>query len=309
MKTEITQMEEIIRGLSADRPLSCEKSPMRNSEFYPAKVACQGVECSYSHQACRRVFHNPSITFLQNFEDVFEAVSAGSSDYGVVPIENTLAGSVTDNYDLMQRYGLFIVGTVTVKISHCLLGVAGATVDSLDEVYSHEQALHQCSDFFREQKQISSKQYSNTAAAAKFISEQNNPLLAAIGSIDCAEKYNLKVLAQNLANRKDNFTRFVVISRKAISHPACTRISLVIRVAHRAGALYGALSRFANEGVNLLKLESRPIADSPFEFLFYWDLAGNMADDAVIKAILNLHQDTESIKFLGNYPEISADLY
>lgn len=272
--------------------------------WLPASVACPGVECSYTHQACKAVFERPDIRFYEQFGDVFQAVAQGERTYGVVPIENTLAGSVTDNYDLLLKYGLYITGTVKIKISHCLLGTASSQPEQITDIYSHEQAIHQCSDYFREHRDQASHPFSNTAASAKYVAELDNPHFAAIGSLDCAEKYGLKILSQDIQNRKDNFTRFVVVARQPILHPACSRISLIIRVAHKAGSLYGALSRFAEKGINLLKLESRPIPDSPFEFLFYWDFSGNMEDQTVKEVITDLQQDIIFMKYLGNYPEL-----
>ena len=250
----------------------------------PAQAACQGVAGAFSHKACLLAFDSPDIQFYPTFEEVFQAVSSGQRRYGVIPIENTLAGSVTDNYDLMLRYHLFIVGSVTVKIEHSLLTLPGGKLENLRRVYSHEQALHQCSDFFRANPQLTAAPYSNTAASAKFVAETGDPALAAIGSEQCAKMYGLQVLRQGIQNRRDNFTRFVVLARQPVQDPACGRISLVVRVQHKAGALYAALSRFAEQKINLLKLESRPIPDSPFEFLFYWDFAGNMAQEHVQRA-------------------------
>ena len=268
----------------------------------PAKAACQGVAGAFSHQACLAVFDQPDIQFFPHFEDVFQAVSSGACHYGIIPIENTLAGSVSDNYDLMLQYHLHIVGTVTVKIEHSLLALPDACEEELREVYSHDQALHQCSDFLKAHPQLTPHPYSNTAASAQLVAERQDPSLAAIGSPECARLYGLKVLHRSIQNRRDNFTRFVVLAKHPVTHPGCDRISLIVRVQHQAGALYRALSRFANQDINLLKLESRPIPDSPFEFLFYWDFAGNMQDPRIQAALGTLIQDIEYVKFLGNYP-------
>lgn len=279
---------------------------VRNNEQDPsslAKVACQGVAGAFSHRACLDVFDTPDITFYPHFEDVFQAVSQGEQRYGIIPIENTLAGSVTDNYDLMLQYHLYIVGTVKVKIEHSLLVLPDAQLDQIRSVYSHEQALHQCSDFLKAHPQMGAHPYSNTAASAKFVAEQGDPSLAAIGSRECAQMYGLKILCEAIQNRRDNFTRFVVLAKQPVEHPDCNRISLIVRVKHEAGALYGALSRFADQKINLLKLESRPIPDSPFEFMFYWDFSGNLQEERVQTALANLKHDIDYLQFLGNYPE------
>lgn len=249
-------MEEIIR--------SAESAQLR---ALPAQTACQGVAGAFSHKACLEVFEQPDIQFYPSFEEVFAAVSSGQRRYGVIPIENTLAGSVTDNYDLMLQYGLYIVGSVKVKIEHALLALPNASLEELRQVYSHEQALHQCSDFLKAHPQLTAHPYSNTAASAKLVAEQKDPSLAAIGSVQCARMYGLQLLLPAIQNRSDNFTRFAV------------------------------------RGINLLKLESRPIPDSPFEFLFYWDFDGNLDDERVVQALHQLKEDTQYIQILGNYPE------
>ena len=165
-------MEEIIR--------SAESAQLR---ALPAQTACQGVAGAFSHKACLEVFEQPDIQFYPSFEEVFAAVSSGQRRYGVIPIENTLAGSVTDNYDLMLQYGLYIVGSVKVKIEHALLALPNASLEELRQVYSHEQALHQCSDFLKAHPQLTARPYSNTAASAKLVAEQKDPSLAAFGPV------------------------------------------------------------------------------------------------------------------------------
>ena len=267
-------------------------------------VACQGVDCSYASIACNQAFIQPHIHFYPNFEDVFLAVANGDCPYGVIPIENSLAGSVTENYDLMLEHNLSIVGSVTMPVDHCLLTLPDAEPEQLQTVLSHPQALHQCSDFFKANRQLSAREFSNTAAAAQFVAEQKDPSLAAIGSFACAEKYGLVIHAQGIQNRKKNFTRFLVISRENICTPECTRMSMVFRLSHRPGSLIHALNHFAQRNINLLKLESRPIPDSPFEFVFYCDFSGNYEDDNVQAAMGRLPMDLISLKFLGNYPEL-----
>ena len=186
---------------------------------------------------------------------------------------------------------------------NALLALPDAPLEGLRQVYSHEQPLHQCSDFLKAHPQLTAHPYSNTAASAKLVAEQKDPSLAAIGSVQCARMYGLQLLMPAIQNRSDNFTRFVILAKQPLHHPDCQRISLIVRVQHRAGALYNALSRFAVRGINLLKLESRPIPDSPFEFLFYWDFDGNLDDERVVQALHQLKEDTQYIQILGNYPE------
>ena len=267
-------------------------------------VACQGVDCSYASIACNKAFIRPNIHFYPNFEDVFAAVAQGDCAYGVIPIENTLAGSVTENYDLMLEHNLFIVGSVTIPVDHCLLALPGAETEQLHTVFSHPQALHQCSEFFKANRHLNPREFSNTAAAAQYVAEQNDPSFAAIGSSACAEKYGLNILSAGIQNRKKNFTRFLVISKENICTPECSRMSMVLRLSHRPGSLIHALNHFAQRSINLLKLESRPIPDSPFEFVFYCDFSGNYQDENVQAAMGCLPMDLISLRFLGNYPEL-----
>lgn len=267
-------------------------------------VACQGVDCAYASIACNKAFIQPDILFCLNFEDVFEAVSKGDCPYGVIPIENTLAGSVTENYDLMLEHNLSIVGSVTIPVDHCLLTLPGVELNQIRTVLSHPQALHQCSDFFKANAHLSPREFSNTAAAAQYVAEQQDPSLGAIGSSACAEKYGLSIHSQGVQNRKKNFTRFLVISRENICTPECTRMSMVFRLSHRPGSLIHALNHFAQRNINLLKLESRPIPESPFEFVFYCDFSGNYEDADIQAAMGKLPMDLVYMKFLGNYPEL-----
>ena len=271
-------------------------------------VACQGVDCSYSSMACNRAFIEPEIHFYPNFEDVFVAVSQGDCPYGVIPIENTLAGSVTENYDLMLEHNLVIVGSVTIPVDHCLLTLPGAKLEELSTLLSHPQALHQCSEFFKTNKHLAPREFSNTAAAAQYVAEQNDPALGAIGSSACAEKYGLEIYAKGIQNRKKNFTRFLVIGRENICTPECNRMSMVFRLNHKPGSLIHALNHFAERNINLLKLESRPIPESPFEFVFYCDFSGNYENADIQSAMGRLPMDLIYMKFLGNYPDIAADI-
>lgn len=270
-------------------------------------VACQGVDCSFSSIACRRAFLEPEIRFYERFEEVFDAVSQGSCAYGLIPIENTLAGSVTENYDLMLEHNLSIVGSVTIPVDHCLLLTPGAQLEQLELLLSHPQALHQCSEFFRQHPGIKAREFSNTAAAAQYVAQQGDPTLGAIGSWACAEKYGLQLHSRGIQNRKKNYTRFLAIAQENICTPQCNRMSMVFRLSHRPGSLIHALNHFAQRNINLLKLESRPIPDSPFEFVFYCDFSGNYRDADIQSAMGQLPMDLIYMKFLGNYPELPPE--
>ncbi len=269
-----------------------------------AQVACQGVEGAYSFEACHKLFGQPELSFFPSFEEVFEAVDSGRCEYGVVPIENSSAGSVTAVYDLMRKYNLFIVKGVKLKIDHCLLTKSDLPLEKITDLYSHEQAIHQCAEFLKEHPNIRVHVYSNTAAAAKMVSESENPYVAAIASKACADLYGLHIVKEHLQFSQVNFTRFICISKRAAILDGADKISISLRLPHVTGSLYQMITRFAVNQLNLTKLESRPLADTNFEFLFFFDFEGNVKNPDVLNLIRSLDYELNSFQFLGNYPEL-----
>lgn len=269
-----------------------------------AQVACQGVEGAYSFEACHKLFGQPELSFFPSFEEVFEAVDSGRCEYGVVPIENSSAGSVTAVYDLMRKYNLFIVKGVKLKIDHCLLTKSDLPLEQITDLYSHEQAIHQCAEFLKEHPNIRVHVYSNTAAAAKMVSESENPYVAAIASKACADLYGLHIVKEHLQFSQVNFTRFICISKRAAILDGADKISISLRLPHVTGSLYQMITRFAVNQLNLTKLESRPLADTDFEFLFFFDFEGNVKNPDVLNLIRSLDYELNSFQFLGNYPEL-----
>lgn len=270
-----------------------------------AQVACQGVEGAYSFEACHKLFLQPEISFFPTFEGVFDAVDSGKCQYGVVPIENSSAGSVTAVYDLMKRYNLFITKGVKLKIDHCLLTKSDIPLDCITDVYSHEQALGQCAEFFKEHPNIWVHVYSNTAAAAKMVSESDNPHIAAIASKACAKLYGLHIVKEHLQFSQVNYTRFICISKRMTILDGADKISISLRLPHVTGSLYQMITRFAVNQLNLTKLESRPLADTDFEFQFYFDFEGSVKNQNVLDLLRSLDYELDSFQFLGNYCEIS----
>ncbi len=268
-----------------------------------AAVACQGIEGANSTYAVERMFSNPMIMYFNAFEGVFSAVDKGLCQYGMLPIENSLHGSVTHVYELLERYKLYIVNSVKLKINHTLLAVSGAELSDIKAVYSHEQALAQCSDFLRELG-IEPRACENTAIAARMVAESGDKSIAAISSMSCAELYNLSVLSEHVQNNANNYTRFICISKKLEIYPGANRISLMITLPHKPGSLYHIMSKFAALGINLTKLESRPLPDRDFEFVFYFDLDVSVYDDAVLRLFTQLECGSERFVFLGCYSEI-----
>ncbi|SDN84266.1 bifunctional chorismate mutase/prephenate dehydratase [Acetanaerobacterium elongatum] len=274
-----------------------------NSQPIPggATVACAGVEGAYSYVAAGRLLQEPNRVCFERFEDVFAAVVSGRCRYGVLPIENSSAGSVTQVYDLLRSDGCYIVKSYNLKITHSLLGVPGAKLGDITRVYSHPQALAQCGGFFSQNRQITGIPYSTTAAAAQYVSQLGDKTAAALAGEDCARLYGLEVLNSEVQNAENNYTRFILITKTPAAAPEANRIALVLKLSHTPGALHRLISRFAARGLNLTKIESRPIPEVPFEFLFYFEFDGNVRQPKVRELLENLNSELEYLRFLGNY--------
>ncbi len=269
-----------------------------------AIVACQGVAGANSSLAADRLFAFPSIMYMDNFDAVFKAVNSGLCNYGVLPLENTIHGSVSQVYDLMQEYNFQIVRSVKVKIDHCLLVKPGTKLKNIKEIYSHSQALAQCSKYLEDHKNIAAKEWANTALAAEMVANCDRDDIAAIADKSCAEIYNLEIINNHLQNRDNNYTRFICISKKAEIYPGADKISIMFTLPHKPGALYNLMAKFASLGINLSKLESRPMPDHDFEFVFYADIEANIAEPNIQKLLQQLEQSTETFSYLGSYHEI-----
>ncbi len=270
-----------------------------------ASVACQGVEGAYSGIACEKMFKTPSIVFFKNFDGVFSAVSKGLCKYGVLPLENTVAGSVKKVYDLMISNDFRIVRSTDVRIEHCLLAPRGAALSDIKEVFSHEQAISQCSEFLRTLGDgVTVTRCTNTAAAAEAVASSGRRDAAAIASFACSEIYGLDCLSRGIEDSDNNHTKFVTISKNLEIYPGADRTSLMMVLPHKPGSLYKALSRFYALGINLLKLESRPIPGRDFEFSFYFDLETSVYSDEFVKLMRELYDCSEQFKYLGSYSEV-----
>lgn len=267
-----------------------------------AVVACQGVEGAYSQHACDKMFAYPSIMYFSGFEDVFKAVDTGLCRYGILPVENSSAGSVNQVYDLMSKYNFYITHSLKLCIEHKLLANSGTSISAIKEIYSHEQALNQCSAFINELG-VKVHKCKNTAEAAKLVAESGRTDIAAIGSKDCAELYGLRVLSGNIQNTQNNYTRFICISKTPEIYPGAKKTSLMLTVQHKPGSLYNIIARFAALGLNLTKLESRPISGSNFEFMFYFDIDASVYSPEFRELIADLENDCETFTYLGSYTE------
>lgn len=270
-----------------------------------AHVACQGVEGAYSTAACEKLFRAPKITYLKSFEGVFSAIASGLCDYGVLPIENSTAGSVKQVYDLLIRHGCYIVRSTRIKINHALLALPGATVDGIREVYSHEQALSQCQKHLELLPNAALHACSNTAVAAQLVAESGRQDIAALASYHCAELYGLRCLIPDMQDNDNNHTRFICISKRPEIFPGTNRTTLVLTVPHRPGALYKVLARLYCLGLNVQKLESRPIPNRDFEFMFYFDIESSIYSTDFERMVNELEEVCEELHYLGSYLEVT----
>ncbi|MFV0314869.1 MAG: bifunctional chorismate mutase/prephenate dehydratase [Anaerotignum sp.] len=296
------------RLLNKETPLSAEiLSNIREPKMeFPAKaiVACQGVEGSYAERACGKLFAIPNKMFFNSFESVFNAVETGLCQYGVLPIENSSAGSVTEVYDLMVRHKFYIVKSLKLHINHVLVAKNGVKLSDIKEIISHEQALQQCSEFLKNSPNVSVKVFENTATAAKYIAECDRRDIAAIASPECAKLYGLDILKDDVQNNQNNYTRFICIAKNMEIYAGANKISLMLSVEHRPGSLHEMIGKVACRGVNLSKLESRPIPGKDFEFRFYFDLDGSVFSPQVVELLKDMEVSAEKLSFLGCYSEM-----
>ena len=290
-----SQQLQMIRKAIAETP-----------QLFPerAHVACQGVEGAYSTAACEKLFRAPEITYLKSFEGVFSAISSGLCDYGVLPIENSTAGSVKQVYDLLIANNCYIVRAARIKINHALLACPGATVDSIREIYSHEQALSQCQSHLEQLPNAMLHACSNTAAAAQMVAEMGRTDVAALASYHYAELYGLRCLLPDMQDNDNNHTRFICIAPRPEIYPGTNKTTLMLTVPHRPGALYKVLARLYCLGLNVQKLESRPIPNRDFEFLFYFDIESSIYSTDFERMISELEEVCEEVHYLGSYLEI-----
>ena len=266
------------------------------------RVLYQGVPGAYSEEATAGFFgEDCRRENVPAWEDVFAALRAGHGDYGVLPIENSSTGSINQVYDLLAKYGAYIVGEQTVRVNHCLMAPRGATLDGLRNIYSHEQGLLQCGEYLRAHPGWKSWPTVNTAAAAKSVAEGGDVTAAAIGSRRAAALYGLEVLAEGVNSNDENFTRFVVVSPVMELRPGREKISALLTLSHRTGALHRVLSVFAQGGLNLLKLESRPIPGHSWEYRFFVDFTGDLTAPGMEETLREAAEAAEELRVLGNY--------
>ena len=285
------------------RPI-IEKSLAAEEQVFPRTglVACQGVEGANSQAACDKLIPRGNIMYVKSFEAVFDAVESGLCKFGVLPIENSANGSVRMVYDLLQRKRFSIVRATTLHIRHELMAKPGTKLGDITEIYSHEQAIGQCSRYLATLNgKVKVTPVANTAIAAKMVAEGINPHAAAISSHACTELYGLVTLKEDIQDSDNNYTRFICIEKNPVIYAGANKISLILDCKNEPGALNSLLAKIAAYGVNTCKIESCPVSGRNFEFIFFFDLDASVREDGVLPMLEELERISESFTFLGNY--------
>ena len=293
--TEATQLFSRITESINNTPNLFPQAPM---------VACQGVEGAYAQIACEKIFKSPFIMYFKNFDAVFNAIEQGLCQYGILPIENSTAGSVKKVYDLMIHHNFSIVRTFRLKIDHNLLAKPGTKMEQITQIYSHEQAINQCTEFLKKFPNAQVIPVENTAVAAEMVSKSDRNDIAALSSRSCEELYGLECLAASVQDEGNNRTRFICISKNLEIYPGSDKTSIMMILPHKPGALYRVLARMYVLGINVIKLESRPIPDRDFEFMFYFDLETSIYSEEFVQLMCELDDLCEEFKYLGSYTEV-----
>lgn len=270
------------------------------------KIGYQGVRGSFSEEAMIKYFgENHTTTDYEEFEDVFLALKNNEIDYGILPIENSSTGAITTVYDLLVKYGLYIVGEECIKIDQNLIGVKGSKLEDIKEIYSHPQGFEQSSEFLSKQNNVNLIPFHNTAISAKYISELNDKSKAAIASLRAAKIYGLDVIQKEINDKDNNHTKFIIVGRKLEASKECNKITVVFSLDDKSGTLYNLLRHFAENNINMIKIESRPSKNEPWQYLLYVDFEGNVENEDVKKAIKLIEEKSEYFKLLGCYEGVN----
>ena len=266
------------------------------------KVGFQGESGSYSEASARIQYPNPNYSFVpfRSFRELFEGVESSNVDLAVVPIENSTEGSVNETYDLLVEKPLYVIGEIYQKIHHCLIINKNSSPDEISVIYSHPQALAQCRKYIQNRRLESIPMY-DTAGSVKFIKETRKASAAAIASKHAAQIYDMKVVEEDIEDNSNNFTRFLIISKRYDSNTDDNKISVIFSIPHTPGSLYSILQEFALRNINLTKIESRPTKNIPWEYYFFVDLEGNINDDKVSASLSAVKTATIFFKLLGSY--------
>jgi chorismate mutase/prephenate dehydratase len=303
-----TQMMTISRNYQykqmAENGLQASHSfqPIKNFSVDGVKVVYQGVEGAYSHGAALKYFGSKaSLYHVSTWDDAMKEVELGNADYAVLPIENSSAGAVTDNYDLLMKYQNYIVGETFLTVNHALLGLPGAEEKDIKTVFSHPQALMQCGEFLNSNRDWKKISVENTAVAAKKVIDEGDLSQAAVASEIAGELYGLKVLRSQINTNQNNTTRFIILSKEAVYQENAGKISISFELPHESGSLYNILSNFIYNGVNMFMIESRPVPGRTWEYRFFVDIEGNLSHSSILNALKGISEEGRNLRILGNY--------
>ena len=302
-----SRQRSVLRGGSSALCKEIQGAVNNTPKLFPerATVACQGAAGAFSELAATRLFRQPAIQYVKTFDSVASAIENGFCDYGVLPLENSTAGSVNKIYNLMQSRDFYIVRSIRLKIDHNLVAPKGVKLEDIREIVSHEQALAQCAAFLEKLGPgVKTTQCANTAAAAEMVAATDRRDIAAISSHRCVSLYDLDCLKKDIQDRGNNYTRFICISKKLEIYPGADRTSIIMTLPHEPGSLYKALGRFYALGINLGKLESRPVPDRDFDFMFYLTLETSVYSDALAELLEDVQDFSQEFKYLGSYSEV-----
>ena len=301
LQAKLINSNEATNGVLAEYKINSEDKKKLDN----IKIGYQGVKGSFSEEAMIKYFGENHITSdYEEFEDVFLALKNNKIDYGILPIENSCTGAITTVYDLLVKYGFHIVGEECIKIDQNLIGVKGTKLEDIKEIYSHPQGFEQSRKFLDEFSNLKLIPFHNTAISAKYVSEINDKSKAAIASLRAAELYGLDVIKEEINDKNDNHTKFIIIGKELECNEECNKVTVVFSLDNKAGTLYKLLRHFAENNINMLKIESRPSKNEPWQYLLYVDFEGNIKNDDVKKAINLIDDQSEYFKLLGCYKKI-----
>ena len=291
----------VLHGQIQDAISACTNKPFPSN----ASVACQGAPGAFSQLAAEKLFRRPAIEYFKTFDSVFSAIESGFCEYGVLPLENSTAGSVTKIYSLMQSRDFKIVRSTRLKIDHHLVAKKGVMLEDIREVFSHEQAISQCARYLEGLgANVKITHCENTAAAAEIVASSKRHDVAAICSYSCVDMYNLSCIDRDIVDHSNNYTRFICISKRLEIYPGADKTSILMVLPHQPGSLYKALARFYSLGINLLKLESRPLPERDFQFMFYFDLETSVYSEEFANLLEHMQEICQELKYLGSYSEV-----
>ncbi|MCE5219929.1 MAG: prephenate dehydratase [Clostridium sp.] len=305
---------EVARELQSRKILEAEESIEKKSEVQETinqkqgKVGFFGSPGSFSEEAMLKYFgdiEDPNA--YDEFEDIFIAVKNDEIKYGILPIENSSTGAISQVYDLIYKYGFYIVGEECIKINQHLIGVKGTTLDTIKEVYSHPQPIEQSTEFLKNHSDWKLIPFHSTSVSAKLISDLNDTSKAVIASNRSASIYNLDIIKENINNKSDNSTRFIVISKKLETDSCCNKVSVVFSLEHKAGTLYKLLRHFAENNINMMKIESRPMEKGAWKYFLYIDFEGNIESEEVTTALKLIEQSSAYFKLIGGYRKYNIE--